>query len=144
VVAKSSATRPVVVLAVLRDIHNLGILVLRHALEGAGFRVINAGAMLSPEEIIAATIEAAGDAILISSSYGMAALDAAGFRGKCEEAGLKDILLYIGGNLSVTQQSRPWPEVEAEFKELGFDGVYGPGTAPAGVIADLKRDLGIA
>ena len=132
---------PVILLGVLKDIHNLGILVLKHALERAGLRVVNAGAMLTQEELIGAAIETGSRAILVSSSYGMAALDAEGFRGKCEEAGLEGILLYIGGNLSVTRQSREWVDIEAEFRQLGFDRIYPQDVKPAQVIADLEQDL---
>lgn len=135
---------PVIVLGVLRDIHNLGVLVLKHALERGGFRVVNAGAMLSQAELIGAAIETGARAILISSSYGMAALDAEGFRGKCDEAGLNGMLLYIGGNLSVTRQNRKWEDIEAEFKALGFNRVYPQDVKPAQVIADLKRDCDVA
>ena len=85
-----SLEAPVVLLGVLKDIHNLGVLVLKHALERGGFRVVNAGAMLSQEELINAAIETNAKAILVSSSYGMAAIDAEGLRGKCVEAGLDD------------------------------------------------------
>lgn len=135
---------PVVLLGVLKDIHNLGVLVLKHALERGGFRVVNAGAMLSQEELIGAAIETGARAVLVSSSYGMAVLDAEGFRGKCEEAGLAGLLLYIGGNLSVTRQARRWEDIEAEFKALGFDRVYPQDVRPTQVIADLRHDLGIA
>jgi len=133
---------PVVLLGVLKDIHNLGVLVLKHALERGGFRVVNAGAMLSQEELINAAIETNAKAILVSSSYGMAAIDAEGLRGKCEEAGLSGVRLYIGGNLSVTRQARKWEDIEAEFKALGFDRVYAQDVRPGQVIADLKQDLG--
>ena len=132
-----------ILLGVLKDIHNLGILIVKHALERGGFHVVNAGAMLTPEELISAAIETDARAILVSSSYGMAALDAEGFRGKCEEAGLKDVLLYIGGNLSVSRQNRKWEEIESEFKALGFDRIYRQDVLPAQIVADLKQDLGI-
>lgn len=134
-------TQPVILLGVLKDIHNLGVLVLKHALERAGLRVVNAGAMLTQEELIGAAVETGAKAILVSSSYGMAALDAEGFRGKCDEAGLDGILLYIGGNLSVTRQARRWEDIEAEFLALGFDRVYPQDVKPAQVIADLEHDL---
>ena len=135
---------PVILLAVLKDIHNLGVIVLRHAIASAGFRVVNAGAMLSQEEIVAGAIETGAKAILVSSSYGMAALDADGLRGKCDEAGLRGIVLYIGGNLSVTQQSRIWEEIEAEFSALGFDRAYPQNVRPDQVVSDLRRDLAVA
>jgi len=135
---------PVVLLGVLKDIHNLGVLILRHALERAGFRVVNAGAMLSTEEFVGAAVETGARVILVSSSYGMAALDAEGFRGKCDEAGLDGILLYIGGNLSVSRQNRRWEDIEAEFRTLGFDRVYPQDVKLSQVVADLRQDLGLA
>ncbi len=134
---------PTVVVGVLRDIHNLGIMVLRHALESAGFKVVNAGAMLTAEEFINAAIETDATAILVSSSYGHAAMDAEGFRERCVEAGLEDILLYIGGNLAVTRHKQRWEDIEAAFKAMGFDRVYNQETRPAQVTEDLKRDLGL-
>jgi methylaspartate mutase sigma subunit len=136
-------TRPVIILGVLKDIHNLGVLILKHALDRGGFHVVNAGAMLSQEELVGAAVETGAKAILVSSSYGMAALDAEGLRGKCQEAGLEDLRLYIGGNLSVSRQNRKWEDIEAEFKALGFDRVYQQDVMPGQVIADLKHDLGI-
>ena len=137
-------TRPVIILGVLKDIHNLGVLILKHALDRGGFHVVNAGAMLSQEELVGAAVETGARAILVSSSYGMAALDAEGLRGKCQEAGLEDLRLYIGGNLSVSRQNRRWEDIEAEFKALGFDRVYQQDVMPVQVIGDLKHDLGLA
>lgn len=62
-------------------------------------------------------------------------------REKCEEAGLKDILLYVGGNIVVGKQD--WNDVEARFKAMGFDRVYKPGTPIEETTEDLKKDLGI-
>lgn len=134
-------TRPVIILGVLKDIHNLGVLILKHALDRGGFHVVNAGAMVSQEELVGAAVETGAKAILVSSSYGMAALDAEGLRGKCQEAGLDDLRLYIGGNLSVSRQNRKWEDIEAEFKALGFDRVYRQDVMPVQVIADLRCDL---
>jgi methylaspartate mutase sigma subunit len=135
--------RPAIVIGTLRDIHNLGVMVLRHALEKAGFKVVNAGSALSQEEFINAALETDAKAILVSSSYGHAAMDAEGFRDKCIEAGLDDVLLYIGGNLTVTRQSQAWEDIEAAFTAMGFDGIYNQETLPAEVVRDLERDLKI-
>jgi methylaspartate mutase sigma subunit len=135
--------RPAIVIGTLRDIHNLGVMVLRHALEKADFKVVNAGSALSQEEFINAALETDAKAILVSSSYGHAGMDAEGFRDKCIEAGLDDVLLYIGGNLTVTRQNQKWEDIEAAFRAMGFDGVYNQATLPAEVVRDLERDLGI-
>jgi methylaspartate mutase sigma subunit len=123
------------------DAHVVGIYILRQALVEAGFEVAYLGSVVSQEEFIGAAIETKADAIWVSSLYGMALLDVEGFRGKCTEAGLKDIILYIGGLLTSTDEDWEW--TEKQFKDLGFNRVYPPETLPAIPIADLKKDLGI-
>ena len=105
------------------DVHAVGNTILQHAFEDAGFEVINLGVMVSQEEYISAAIETAADAILVSSLYGHGELDCRGLRDKCDEAGLKGILLYVGGNIVVGKQ--PFNEVEKRFKAMGFDRVFG-------------------
>ena len=121
------------------DVHAVGISILQHAFEEAGFEVVNLGVMVSQEEYIAAAIETNADAILVSSLYGHGELDCRGLRDKCDESGLKDILLYVGGNIVVGKQ--PCDEVEKRFKAMGFDRVFGPGTAPETTVAALYEDL---
>ena len=123
------------------DVHAVGIQILYHAFEDAGFDVTNLGVMVYQEEYIAAAVETDADAIMVSSLYGHGELDCRGLREKCNEAGLKNILLYIGGNIVVGKQ--PFDEVEARFKKMGFNRVFGPGTAPEETIKYLKEDLGI-
>ena len=123
------------------DVHAVGIQILYHAFEDAGFDVTNLGVMVSQEEYIAAAVETDADAIMVSSLYGHGELDCRGLREKCNEAGLKNILLYVGGNIVVGKQ--PFDEVEARFKKMGFNRVFGPGTAPEETIKYLKEDLGI-
>ncbi|MGI6687103.1 MAG: methylaspartate mutase subunit S [Christensenellales bacterium] len=124
------------------DVHAVGNQILNYAFSDAGFKVVNLGVMVSQEEFIEAAIEAAADAILVSSLYGHGELDCQGLRDKCDEAGLKGILLYVGGNLVVGKQ--PFEEVEARFKQMGFDRVFPPGTPPEVDIEALKEDLGIS
>jgi len=123
------------------DVHAVGIQILNHAFEAAGFEVTNLGVMVSQEEYIAAAVETAADAIMVSSLYGHGELDCRGLREKCDEAGLKDILLYVGGNIVVGKQ--PFDQVEARFKKMGFDRVFGPGTPPEETIRCLKEDFKI-
>lgn len=121
------------------DVHAVGNKILYHAFTGAGFDVTNLGVMVSQEEYIAAAIETGADAIVVSSLYGHGELDCKGFREKCDESGLKGILLYVGGNIVVGKQ--PFAEVEKRFHAMGFDRVFGPGTPPEVTIAALKEDL---
>ena len=123
------------------DVHAVGNQILYNAFSEAGFDVVNLGVMVSQEEFIEAAIEANADAIIVSSLYGQGELDCRGFREKCDEAGLKDILLYVGGNIVVGKH--PFPEVEKRFLDMGFDRVFAPGTDPEVDIAALRQDLKI-
>jgi len=70
----------------------------------------------------------------------MSELDLKGFNEKRMEAGLEDVILYIGGNLVIGRYDPQ--EVEPRFKNLGFDRVYPPETDIVAVIeSDLKKDL---
>lgn len=121
------------------DVHAVGNKILYRAFVDAGFEVINLGVMVSQEEFIAAAIESNAKAILISSLYGQGELDCRGMREKCDEAGLKDILLYVGGNVVIGKQN--FEDVEKRFKEMGFDRVFDHGTLPDVDIAALREDL---
>lgn len=123
------------------DSHSIGNWILQYSLREAGFNVVSLGILVSQEDFIDAAIETNASAILVSSIYGHGVLDCEGFRGKCEEAGLKGILLYVGGNLVVGKQD--WDQVKEQFEKMGFDRVYPPDTLPAAAIADLKKDLGL-
>ena len=121
------------------DVHAVGNKILYHAFTEAGFEVVNLGVMVSQEEYIAAAIESNADAIVISSLYGQGELDCRGMREKCDEAGLKGILLYCGGNIVIGKQD--FVEVEKRFKAMGFDRAFGPGTAPETTIEALRELL---
>lgn len=124
------------------DCHAVGNKILDYALSEAGFNVINIGVLSPQEDFINAAVETNADAILVSSLYGHGEMDCRGLREKCDEAGLEGILLYVGGNIVVGKQD--WDDVYKRFKNMGFDGVYPPGTTLETTIKDLKKDLEIA
>ena len=121
------------------DTHIVGNRILSMALEKAGFKVVGLGALTPAEDFVKAAIETDADAILISSLYGQGELDCKGFRDLCIEAGLGEILIYVGGNLVVGKQ--PWPDVEKRFVAMGFDRAFPPGTRTDEVIESLNRDF---
>lgn len=121
------------------DVHAVGNQILNYAFTQAGFTVVNLGVMVSQREFIEAAIESGAEAIVVSSLYGHGELDCRGLRDRCDEAGLKGILLYVGGNLVVGKQ--PFEEVEQRFLDMGFDKVFGPGTPPEVTIAALIADF---
>lgn len=121
------------------DVHAVGNQILNYAFTQAGFHVVNLGVMVSQEEFIEAAIESGAGAIVVSSLYGHGELDCRGLRERCDEAGLKGILLYVGGNIVVGKQ--PFDAVKKRFEDMGFDRVFGPGTPPEVTIEALKKDF---
>lgn len=129
-----------VVLGVIgADCHAVGNRILTSVLTQGGIEVVNLGVMVSQDEFIdCARAEQAG-AILVSSIYGHGELDCQDFRARCEERGLGDIVLYVGGNLVIGKQE--FAAVEAQFRDMGFDRVFRPTVDLAEVIALLKSDI---
>ncbi|QDR79770.1 methylaspartate mutase subunit S [Sporomusa termitida] len=121
------------------DCHAVGNKILNHALTAAGYEVINLGVLVPQEEFVNAAIETDAKAILVASLYGHGEIDCRGLRDRCREAGIEDILLYVGGNLVVGKTD--FKEVEEKFLAMGYDKVYEPGTLPDVVLADLQADL---
>jgi methylaspartate mutase sigma subunit len=117
------------------DIHVMGIRLVEHALKSAGAKVVSLGVMTPVSEFVEAAVETAADAVVLSSSNGHAAISCDGIREAFIEAGIGDMLLYIGGNLKVGR-TVSHDEVERQFKILGFDRVFESG-------ADLNEAFGL-
>jgi methylaspartate mutase sigma subunit len=122
------------------DTHIVGNRILSIALENAGYKVVALGALTPAADFVKAAVETAADAILVSSLYGQGELDCRGFRDLCIEAGLEDILIYVGGNLVVGKRS--WEETLKTYLDMGFDRVAPPGTRVETVLGWLAEDLG--
>ncbi|MBP2636331.1 MAG: glmS 2 [Firmicutes bacterium] len=121
------------------DCHAVGNKILNHAITAAGYEVVNLGVLVPQEEFVNAAIETDAKAILVASLYGHGEIDCRGLRDRCREAGIEDILLYVGGNLVVGKTD--FKEVEQKFLAMGYNRVYEPGTLPDQVIEDMKKDL---
>lgn len=121
------------------DSHVIGIKLLSRFLTEEGFKVIELGGLTPADEFIKVAQETAADAILISSLYGMAEFDLMDFKSKCDEAGLNDIILYLGGNLAIGRHD--FKDDERKFKAMGFNRVYPPEIELAVVADDLRSDL---
>jgi methylaspartate mutase sigma subunit len=137
--AEAAKGRKLVTGVIGADTHIVGNRILSMALEEAGFEIITLGAITPAEDFIKAAIETAADGIMVSSLYGQGELDCRGFRDMCIEAGLEDILIYVGGNLVVGKQD--WADVECRFLEMGFDRAFPPGTRGDDVIEKLNADF---
>lgn len=123
------------------DCHAVGNKILDYALTEAGFNVVNIGVLSPQEDFINAAVETNADVIVVSSLYGHGEIDCRGMREKCDEAGLKDIILYVGGNIVVGKQN--WEDVEQRFKAMGFNRVFPPGTSIETTVNCLNEDLGL-
>ncbi len=137
--AASHSPRTLVTGVIGSDTHIVGNRILSMALEKAGYKVVTLGALTPAADFVKAAVETAADGIMVSSLYGQGELDCRGFRELCIEAGLADILIYVGGNLVVGKQ--PWAEVEHRFLDMGFDRAFPPGTRTDEIITALDRDF---
>ena len=133
-----------VVAGVLQDIHHVGILIIKAALERSGFQVVDIGSRAAQEDFVRAAVENNASAILVSTSTGQAELECEGMREKCHEAGLDNIVLYLGGNLVIDpQEEEKWEDIEKRFKQMGYDRVYPATVSIDAMLEDLKADLAI-
>ena len=132
--------RPVILLGVIgSDCHAVGNKILEAVFTEKGFEVVNLGVMVSPDEFIDAALETGARAILVSSLYGHGEIDCAGFRDRCIERGLGDIVLYVGGNLVIGKHDAT--AVENLYRSMGFDRVFGPDADLDSVAELLRGDL---
>jgi methylaspartate mutase sigma subunit len=122
------------------DIHVMGIRLVEHALKSAGAEVVSLGVMTPISEFVEAAVETAADAVVLSSSNGHAAISCDGIREAFIEAGLGDMLLYIGGNLNVGRPASH-EEVERQFQILGFDRVFEPRADLSAAIELIGADI---
>ena len=121
------------------DCHSVGNTILNAFFTEKGFKVVNLGVMVSQDEFIDAAIETGASAILVSSLYGHGEIDCAGFRDRCVERGLEDIILYGGGNLVVGKVARE--SVVSRFLAMGFDRVFMPGDDLEEAARLLRADI---
>jgi len=141
--AEGFEEQTVLVLGVIgADVHAVGNKILNYTFTKAGFNVVNLGVMVSQKEFVEAAIEADAAAIIVSSMYGHGEIDCKGLREKCDEAGLSDIVMYVGGNLVVGKQD--FAQVEKTFLDMGFNRVYPPGSDPLVAIEHLRQDLNLS
>ncbi|AFZ73362.1 methylaspartate mutase subunit S [Natronobacterium gregoryi] len=130
----------VVVGTIGSDAHVVGVTLLEHALEEAGFDVRNLGAQTPKETFVDVAAETDADALLVSSLYGHAEQDCEGLH-EALAARDADPVTLIGGNLSVGQSDTA--AVERRFEQLGFDHVFDTETELETVVDTLRADLGI-
>ena len=123
-----------VLLAILGiDVHNRGLLTVAMELRDEGMEVIYLGNSL-PDEIITAAVQEQVDVIGVSSLGGAHLSLGSLLLRKAADTGLKnDIVFLIGGVFS--------PQDAAELENLGFDGVFPPGSTRETIVTGLRKAL---
>jgi methylaspartate mutase sigma subunit len=138
--AETQTKGTVVTGAIGDDVHVIGIRLMEYALRQSGFTVVSLGPLASQKEFIDAAVETAADAMFVSSLNGHAEMHMPGLRGACIEAGIGDILIYAGGQLTIRRPD--WEDTKNHFiKDLGLSRVYPPTTLPDEPINDLAADI---
>ncbi|WP_424830474.1 methylaspartate mutase subunit S [Ruegeria sp.] len=135
----ANTTYKVVLGVIGADCHAVGNKILTSLLTRAGIEVVNLGVMVSQTEFVTAAIAENADAILVSSIYGHGEIDCQGLRDRCDQAGIGNILLYVGGNLVIGKQD--FETVKARFEDMGYDRVFPASVNIDDVVRLLKDDI---
>ena len=129
-----NATRQRILLAKLGlDGHDRGVKVIARGLRDAGMHVIYAGLWQSPEAVVQAVADEDVDWLGMSLLSGAHMTLVPRVLELMKEQGLDDVGVLLGGIIPETDLPR--------LKELGVDGVFGPGT-PIGDITAFMNERG--
>ena len=115
-------SRTVVLGVIGNDIHIVGNKVLEQCLREWGYQVLNIGANRTPKEFACAAAESDANAVLIGSLNGEALHWSRSLRTCFEEAGVGDLLIYMGGNLLNTYSDND--TVDKIFADIGINRVF--------------------
>ena len=117
------------------DVHNRGVITVAMELRDQGMEVIYLGNCL-PDEIIATAVQEQVDVIGVSSLGGAHLSLGTLLLQKAEQQDLKDeFVFFIGGVFS--------PEDAEKLLEIGFDGVYPPGSSREDIVSGLYEALAV-
>ena len=115
------------------DGHDRGAKVIARALRDAGMEVIYTGLRQTPEMIAEAAlqedVQAVGLSILSGAHMGLVPR----IIELLKENGQENVKVFLGGII-------PAEDFEP-LKEMGVDGIYGPGTSTKVIIEDLNQQL---
>jgi methylmalonyl-CoA mutase C-terminal domain/subunit len=117
------------------DVHNRGLITVAKELRDEGMEVIYFGNSL-PNEIIKAAVQEDVDVIGVSSLGGAHLSLGSVLLRRAEEEGLINrIVFLIGGVFS--------PQDAEELAEIGFDGVFPPGSTRDTIVSGLRQALAV-
>ena len=116
------------------DVHNRGIITVAKVLSSAGMEVVYLGNAL-PDEIISVAIQEDVDVVGVSSLGGAHITLGTLVLKEAEEKGLKDKVVFLMGGV--------FPPSDSErLREIGFDGVFLPGTRSDEIVSGIERLVG--
>lgn len=116
------------------DVHNRGVITVAKELRDAGMEVVYIGNAL-PKEIVAAARQEAPDVVGVSSLGGAHLSLGQALINEAAGAGLTaDTVFMIGGVFS--------PADAARLKELGFAGVFPPGSGREEIVGFVRGAAG--
>lgn len=113
------------------DVHDIGKNLAGMMLEGAGFKVVDLGVDVRPEQVVEAVRETGASIVGLSALLTTTMLNMAGIIGALDAAGLHHVTKILVGGAPVS---------EAFAKEIGADG-YAPDAATG---ADMARAFALA
>ena len=113
------------------DGHDRGAKVVARALRDAGMEVIYTGIRQTPEMIAEAALQEDAQVVGLSILSGAHLELFPRVTAALEERGVRDVLLFCGGII-------PEADIPA-VREMGFDGVFGPGANTQDIIAFVRE-----
>ncbi|MDA1061914.1 MAG: cobalamin B12-binding domain-containing protein [Chloroflexi bacterium] len=113
------------------DGHDRGAKVVARALRDAGMEVIYTGIRQTPDMIAEAALQEDAQVIGLSILSGAHLELFPRVVAALRERGVDDVLLFCGGII-------PQADIPA-IQEMGFDGVFGPGTSTEDIIAFVRE-----
>jgi len=115
------------------DVHNRGIITVAKGLSNAGMEVVYIGNGL-PQEIINAAIQEDADVVGVSSLGGAHMTLGTPLIEEAKKKGLKNKTAFLMGGVFS-------PEDSLRLKEIGFDGVFVPGSAIEEIVSFIHGVL---
>ena len=113
------------------DVHNRGIITVAQELRNAGMEIVYIGNAL-PKEIISVAIQEGVDVVGVSSLAGAHLTLGIPLVEEAKEKGFKDEIAFLMGGVFP-------PADTPRLKEIGFDGVYTPGTTRDEIVSSINE-----
>jgi methylmalonyl-CoA mutase C-terminal domain/subunit len=115
------------------DGHDVGVKIVARGLRDAGMEVIYTGLRVAIEESVRIALQEDAQVIGIANASGQHVAMAKEMQRQLEQAGAKDILIIVGGNLLKEDIER--------LREMGIHGAFPPGTSIDKIVDFIKANV---